>query len=91
MSEKQKCDLIIGIIAAVMMPMEIESELVAYVRARCPDETKLNDFITGAECMRHHAVKKILELEEGCLGIQKAAFVVARNAIEHLEVVRLGR
>lgn len=90
MSEKEKRDVIIRIIKTVMLPVEIESELVAYVKARCPDETKLNDFITGAECMRHIAVKRILELEEGCLGIQKAAFVVARNAVEDLEIVGVG-
>lgn len=90
MSEKQKCDLIIGILVAAMLPMEIESELIAYVKARCPEETKTGDFITGAECMRHAAIAKIHELEEGCLGIQKAAFVVSRNAIEHLEIVGEG-
>ena len=90
MSEKQKRDLIIGIITAAMLPMEIESELMAYARARCPEEAKINDFVTGAECMRHLAVKKIMELEDGCLGIQKAAFVLARNAIEHLEIVGVG-
>lgn len=40
----------------------------------------------GAEAMRRAAIKKILELEGGCLGIQKAAFVIARDAIKQLEV-----
>lgn len=87
MSEKQKRDLLIGIITAAMLPSEIESQLIAYVRAKCPDEAFVNNFMTGAECMRHMAIHKIMELEEGCLGIQKAAFVVARNAIEDLEIM----
>lgn len=37
MSEKQKRDLIIGILVAAMLPMEIESELIAYVDTRCPE------------------------------------------------------
>ena len=40
----------------------------------------------GAEAMRSAAIQKILELEKDCLGIQKAVFVVTRDAIRQLEV-----
>ena len=90
MTEKHKRDSLILMITAAMLPAELEIELIDYVTAKCDKEAYSKDFMTGAECMRHLAVKKILELEEGCLGIQKAAFVVARNAVEDLEIVGVG-
>lgn len=89
-SEKQKCDLIVGILVAAMLPVEVESELIAYVKARRLEAATIKDFAAGAECMRRMAMKKIMELEEGCLGIQRATFVVSRNAVEHLEIVGIG-
>lgn len=43
-------------------------------------------FDDGVERMREAAVQKIEELEEGCLGIQKAAFVIAKNEIIKLVI-----
>ena len=44
-------------------------------------------FSDGVERMREAAVYKIEELQEGCLGIQKATFVIARNEIIKLVVL----
>lgn len=45
-------------------------------------------YYSGAEAMRRAALWKIQEMEAGCLGIQKAAFLVTREAIKNLEVPR---
>ena len=86
MTDDQKMEILKALIVSALLPMEIESELMAFVQAKKPEEAVINNFAAGAEWMRRAAIGKLLELEDGCLGIQKASFVVSRNAIECLEV-----
>lgn len=90
MSEKQKADALICMITAAMLPMEIEAELIGFVKSKCHEEGKANGFLAGAEFMRGMAVGTVSKLEEGCLGIQKAAFVASRNAIMDIQIVGIG-
>lgn len=90
MTEKQKRDYIISLLTAAYLPPEIESELIRYVKAKCPDDVLVNNFMAGAEFMRRAAINSIMKLEKDCLGIQKAGFVVSRNAIEQIDFVGIG-
>ena len=88
------CDEFSGICTNPECPMRAEECPVPDIEWVCKHEKRTDKFLDaietaykkGAEAMRRAAIEKIMEFEDGCLGIQKAAFVASRDAIKNLEV-----